>query len=114
MEESSGVVSLRERKVVLSATSTFPQQEFYSLPHNRLAYAEGKNQYLYVRQRRGARVTWWCEYSTQNSKPRLLTGDGSGLDERLELAHRLILDAKDKVRMEKFVALAKTSAKAGK
>jgi hypothetical protein len=97
------VISLREKKVVLSAC---PEREFYFLSKNKVGCTEGKTQHIYQRQRRGVHITW-LDLLAEFMEPRVVTDDGSGLDAQLELAYRLMEDEKNRVAMEKFVARTK-------
>jgi len=83
---------------VLCATSTHAQRTFYFLSKN--SATEETKQRLYQRRRRGAHVTWF-EYVAGTERP-IVTGHSE-----LELAYRLINDAKDNAAMRKFAALAK-------
>ena|ERR1019366_9360189 len=102
---AQGIVSLREKKVVLSA---YPEREFHFLSKNKVGCIEGKTQHIYQRQRRGAHITWFDLLAEP-----VVTGDGSGLDKQLELAHCLMENEKHRVAMEKFVARTKKSQRIG-
>lgn len=70
MEESPDIVSLREKKVVLSA---YPEREFYFLSKNKVGCTKGKAQHIYQRQRRGAHITWF-DLLADITGPRAVTG----------------------------------------
>src|SRR5260370_1723733 len=94
MTKSPGIALLREKKVILHATSKWPRLEFQFLRKNHIHYADGKTEHLYIRERRGVRVKWFLLFDGNSPmyEPRLITGDGSGFDEQLELAHGLMKD----------------------
>jgi hypothetical protein len=97
---AKNVISLREKKVVLSA---YPEREFFFLSKNKVGCTEGKTQHIYQRQRRGIHIAW-LDLLADITGPCVVT---DGLDEQLELAYTLIEREKYRIKMEKFVARTK-------